>query len=403
MFLISPSETSITESLESFLIRLCQANGFESYRTMALVIRDWMYDNDFEAAGAWPLVLAQANIFHASHSSGFRVRAFKLLDSLFSDSTSSVLERCLLNSATLFSPKISSVSYQNVFIPQLFIRRKGIPVCPECLKENACIPVLWHVEPYQVCHHHQCELISHCPSCNRQLNYVESEQITKCECGYDLCSIEKLHSQSNALKLSQYIAGEKVNGLPDNGLDISERLGIILWFYKRYPNVNSYDANAIVEYFSQWPNVYIDELNAISEHAIDRQIKPFNHTDFNLIFGDILSSCRKLPYRNPEQNIIQQASIDYLIKLVEQNSKSKTSNFADLRLNIIEVSGVLSTSVEQVYRLVEEGYLQLAIRLKIRERLPPFKGAFYLRQVIELRQSQTPLPQSKQITYLPSW
>ncbi|MCG9778804.1 TniQ family protein [Photobacterium damselae] len=402
MFLILPDEVQVNESLESFLIRLYQVNGYDSYRTLAFVVRDWLYDHDNEASGAWPLVLQQANIYHANHSSAFRVRAFKLLDSLFHDASELVLSKCLLNSASFFSPRLSSVAYRNVLIPQSFLRKSSVPICPKCLRESDAIPVFWHFKPYQVCHIHECELVSHCPKCNNPLNYIMDEKISHCRCGYDLTSAEGKEVDDYESCLSKYLAGEDLNDLPQC-FDMSERLGIILWFYHRYKPVPKYDPKAIIEYFSQWPNIYYDELNAISELAVDRQLKSFNHTDFKAIFGDILICCRKLPYREPNKNMILKATINYLIQLVDKNPKNKVANLADVKLNVIEAAAILSTSIEQVYRLIEDGYLKLCIRLKRHSRLSPFQSAFYLRHVIELRQSQLPILGNQHTTYLPTW
>lgn len=402
MFLISPDKATANESLESFLIRLCKANGFESYQTMALVIRDWLQDNDHEAAGSWPLTLSCANIYHANHSSGFRVRAFKLLDELLDTNSPSMLERCLLNTTTAFSPNLASVSQRNIIIPLKFIRTSTIPVCPQCLTEHQYIPQLWHISPYEACHHHKCELITHCPSCNEQLNYLQAERITHCECGYDLRLINTIKAPTINKVISEYIAGKDVDCLPLRA-DMSERFGIILWYQNRYLHSKSDDDSSLISFFEHWPQSFFEELDDLSKTACDKQLKSFNKTDFSVVFGDVLASCQKLPFRTPQQNIVLEAVVDYLISLVEKNPKCKVANLGDLQLNIIETAALLSTSIEQVYRLIEEGYLQLAIKLKLHSRLSPNQGAFYLRQVIELRQSRITPTYSNNMNYLPSW
>ena len=62
------------ESLESYLLRLSQENGFERYALLSGAIRDSLLVQDHEASGAFPLELARVNVFHANRSSGLRVR-----------------------------------------------------------------------------------------------------------------------------------------------------------------------------------------------------------------------------------------------------------------------------------------------------------------------------------------
>ena len=62
------------ESLESYLLRLSQENGFERYALLSGAIRDSLLVQDHEASGAFPLELARVNVFHAQRSSGLKVR-----------------------------------------------------------------------------------------------------------------------------------------------------------------------------------------------------------------------------------------------------------------------------------------------------------------------------------------
>lgn len=54
------------ESLESYLLRLSEANFFERYQQFSFAVQEWLQHNDFEAAGAFPVELARLNIFHAA-------------------------------------------------------------------------------------------------------------------------------------------------------------------------------------------------------------------------------------------------------------------------------------------------------------------------------------------------
>ena len=90
------------ESLESYLLRLSQENGFERYSVFSGSIKSWLRVQDHEAAGAFPLELCRVNVFHASRSSGLRVRALRLIEQLTDQSPSCLLQLALMHSAITF-------------------------------------------------------------------------------------------------------------------------------------------------------------------------------------------------------------------------------------------------------------------------------------------------------------
>ena len=90
------------ESLDSYLLRLSQENGFERYSVFSGSIKSWLREQDHEAAGAFPLELCRVNVFHASRSSGLRVRALRLIEQLTDQSPSCLLQLALMHSAITF-------------------------------------------------------------------------------------------------------------------------------------------------------------------------------------------------------------------------------------------------------------------------------------------------------------
>jgi len=60
----------------------------------------------------------------------------------------------------------------------------------------------------------------------------------------------------------------------------------------------------------------------------------------------------------------------------------------------------LSTTYEQVYRLYQDGILTSGYRQKLKQRVDPNVGVFYLRQVIEYKCS---FGSDRQGMYLSAW
>src|SRR5574344_2437563 len=90
------------ESLESYLLRLSQENGFERYALLSGAIRDSLLVQDHEASGAFPLELARVNVLHAQRSSGLRVRALQLFAQLTDLDPACLLQLSLMHSGLHF-------------------------------------------------------------------------------------------------------------------------------------------------------------------------------------------------------------------------------------------------------------------------------------------------------------
>lgn len=405
MFLITPDRLNSDESLESFMIRLCECNGFESFQLLSGAMWEWLIDNDHQAAGALPRKLSKINLYHAKHSSGFRVRSFELLDSLFKGDARPLMQHALLHSAVTFSPNLTSVFRAGIHIPRCFLRQSYTPVCPACLTEAPYIRQYWHLKPYQNCHRHGVAMVFHCPSCNAVLNYQDTEQIETCDCGFDLRDVVTTVASSEQIAISQLV----VEGEGQNTLSISHWLGALLWFsrYKQpqlaLNTVDEPEFSRAVVFFSRWPNAFVRDLEGVAAQAEMKLVRGFNHTCFSEVFGELLSSSRKLPSSDTQQNFILKAVIDFLEQLVRDNPKTKEANIADLKLTVVEAAALLTTSTEQVYRLYEEGYLHSSVRFKLHSKLSPNDAVFFLRHVVELRMAGMASDYSANDVYLPSW
>ncbi len=97
------------ESLESYLLRLAEANRLESYRLLSDSIKAWLMEHDHDAAGAFPLELSRVSVCHAREASSMRVRALKLVEKLTANHNLPLLQLSLLHSNTRFCGDHSAV------------------------------------------------------------------------------------------------------------------------------------------------------------------------------------------------------------------------------------------------------------------------------------------------------
>lgn len=410
MRLLVRPEPYCDESLESYLLRLSQENGFESFRLFGGSVRDWLLQQDHEAAGAFPLDLFRVNVFHASRSSGLRIRALRLVEQLTDLAPSSLLQLALLHSGLHFGSGHKAVHRAGVDIPLCFIRTRSIPCCPACLNESAYVRQHWYYAPYHACHVHATELLYACPHCGSVLDYTRSESITHCLCGYDLRMAKPAPADRAVVQLAELLCGERFES--DNPLLANEqptvRFGALLWYWLRH--FHSQDdkpqdlrvAEAI-GYFADWPANFHAELRQQVQSALLKQTRLLNHTAFSEVFGSVLGDCRQLPMRDIRTNFILRGLLDYLTSLVFDNPKRRVGNLADILLSAVETAAVLSTSVEQVYRLQQEGYLTPAYRLRRHDGLTAHEPIFHLRQVIEHRLAHGSRGQDPFHCYLPAW
>lgn len=398
------------ESLESYLLRLSQANYFESYQLLSRAVKDWLYEHDEEAFGAFPLQLKTVNVYHTAQSSGFRVRALRLIDRL-SDTELPLLQLALLGSSTRFCFSYSAVYRQGTHIPLCFIRKTGIPICPECLKESEHIPQVWHFSPYTACHKHHMDLIAKCPSCGAVVDYLTSENISECECGFDLKNAPTQKADPTRILLSCLTVGD-LGAFDTTALgqcNQSTRFGALLWYHLEFVGnleqgsaINVECLSGAIEFFNKWPESFHTAMERrLATWEVSRYIE-YNHTPFRKVFGDVLLHSSRLPSKDLSQNIVLRELLTYLSNLVLRHPKSKMANVGDVLLTLSETASMLSTSYEQVERLYQEGFLKLTYRPHQQTTIPPHKPAFRLRNVIELGIARMQTDVSSDV-YLPAW
>lgn len=400
------------ETLESYLLRLSQENGFSSYTEMSTVLKLWMQSQDHDAGGAFPIELSMVNVYHANRSSSFRIRALRLIEHLTEKTPLKLVEQALVHSSAHFGSNIKAVHRNGVDIPKQFLRTHGIPICPHCLQEDTYIRQCWHYQPYTTCHIHHCQLTSHCPECGAELNYLKHESIALCECGFHLCYAECLEPSDEQIKLSQLIAechfDDSTNPLLASQ-NLSLRFGALFWYLNRYKQqqTSNDDIPAVltsaITFFEDWPDNFDAELEQHIKHFYQVQIKKLNQTAFSEVFGSLLADCSHLPMSDLSHNFILKTAIEFFIHQVEVNPKSKKANIGDLLVTPEEAAYLLSTEIEQIYRLYQEGFITLAITPSTKWHISAYLPIFYLRQVMELRLARMHSQNNVYETYLPAW
>ena len=392
-FLFSPKVRAFSdETLESYLLRVVAENFFDSYEQLSLAVRDELHELDFDAHGAFPIVLKRLNVYHAKHNSHFRMRALGLLETLLDLPRFELQKLALLKSDRKFNTSVA-LHRDGIDIPLKFIRYDGtdglcsIPVCPHCLAEDAYIKQNWHLKWANHCSKHRCSLIHNCPECNLPLNYIENESISHCSCGYKLSEatpnatdIKNIEALENLM-----LTPASINNPFFNNTSVSQRFSALLWYQQRYSKPDVFCLNEVIEYFREWPQNFYSELDHLNENAEMKLIDLFNKTKFRYIYGELILSVPRSFQNEGNHHFIGAALMEHLVRLVEQNPKSKKPNVADMLVSVSEASVILSTSHEQVYRLYQDGILKSAFRHKMKQRIDPHAGVFFLRQVIEYK------------------
>jgi len=408
--LVQPQPFS-DESLESYLLRLTEANFLESYRLLSGAVKEWLQEQDHEAGGAFPLDLKIVNIWHARQNSSFRVRALSLFEKLTENEGLPLLALSLRNSAADFCGNYRAVARGGEHIPRCFIRKSSIPVCPLCLSEILYIPQAWHYIPYTACAKHGVDLVRNCPSCGAHISYLDSEVIGHCQCGYDLSLAPVTPADQKSLWLSNLVVRCDLAGHSplEETRSFSIRYAALLYFCI----INDADVNneeeiekmlrEAVGFYTCWPRIFNESLSSDLDLSKAKLVKGYNKTAVSFALGSkVLASdlIRGLPLK---ENFILKEVLSFLSDVVASHPKSNLPNYGDMLLTVKESAALLQTTQEQVYLLFEDGYLLSSSKISSHVRFPPSQPVFFLRQVMELSKAKMPADFGASATYLPHW
>lgn len=180
--LLRTPRPELDESLVGYVVRLTEANYYESIR--------WVTD----LAG-----------LRYSHPMGDWI-------SLNRDATDlSRLEALTGNDRGSFDPLRyglgryeHTVNMGGAGLPASVVKFRRPKMCPACLREANYCRKVWDLLPYTACHVHGVVLLDICPGCGGRISWSRN-MVSRCRCGFDWCGVPKVRASQGALKASQQI------------------------------------------------------------------------------------------------------------------------------------------------------------------------------------------------------
>ena len=403
-----------SESLESYMLRL--ADLYE-YTPRQLIERFHIIldEEGKRFSGALPGNLWQLNIYHANTSSSLRVECLELLAEKMCKGRLPILELAVSRSKTKYAPRHGSLFWQGLDIPRFFIRKGNIPVCPKCFEESAeaYVPFYWHLNLVRSCTLHGCRLVERCPACSQPLNYMKTGNLKGCVCGKEYKSMAVEPAPESISHLAVRVQEEQKkhetttgNLLYDTG-DIHQLFGAILWFYSYVLErgeqrcISDASLTKCISFFNQWPKNLDKLLEVKAETAIILADRRFSETSFQSIFGSLLTTSRRLPDQDLKSNPVLKAIFVYLDSCLHTNNEQSEIGYS--LLNGYEVAALLDTDSEQVARLVDEGKLAAAKKLKSSLTFDPKRPLFPLKAVFNVWLARFQSRLSNRHIYLSRW
>jgi len=367
------------ETLESALLRLCRANHFVHYNDLSIEIRSWLEEHHPTVAGAFPVALDAVNVYHANQSSAKRVQAVQLLEQLVGLPKFSLLDISFKHTNAVDAGKFSEVRYKQITIPKVFLRSTNIPVCMECLKEESYVRFDWHISKVTCCEKHNVKLLNECPACHIPLNYMISEDPTKCVCGQDLLAVSGLEAGVDGWR-----SWNEREQSPNASL--SKQLAVFLILERYFPNL-TFD-----EFVGNANSHIRDHLLKVIDTNLQLATNKVNRLTFAYLTNNFLndvSRIRSLPV------CIQECVSSELIEIAMSSPRSTVANIGDSLVSLREATLITGSSVDDLYRLYENGILTLGRRLRGEGKLESFNPVFRLRDVASIALSYSRLGYSQ--------
>ena len=412
MFLIRP-DPEFDESLESYIIRLAEANRFR-VKKLFPHLGKLLQKQHGNLAGAMATELSRFNLYHANISSSKRYWALHLLSELCCKERISLLEMAVLKTSRNFGEKHTALCWKGLDIPRIFFRSEDIPICPQCLKEKPYIPVFWHISLVKACPKHRTLLIYSCPQCGQKTDYIRNGGTSICACGFDLSSTVVKPADSKLIRLAEQIYGFKPGANGQENLLFRESsteavFGAVLWFRQWVEKksdeellVNEAFLLRCIEFFDDWPSCLISRLDKLTFEGLEYSERSLKGTSFRSIFGALLKVSRYLPDDQLEKNEVLKTVFSFLDQIVFQNGHPYSEISLTL-LDSFEACVVLGVSIRQLARLIEDGLLHPCKQLKDSEEINPATPLFRLKDVFVLWSVAFQSRHSNRNIYLSRW
>ncbi len=369
---------------------------------------------DQKLAGSLPGHLQQLNVYHANTSSALRIECLELLAEKMCKGRLPIMGMAVFRSPTKYASRHSSLYWQGLDIPRFFVRKDSIPICPKCFQESekAFVPFYWHLHLVRVCPLHGCKLIAVCPDCSHDLNYIRDSNLSGCSCGKKYRDMPIESASAPFINIANKIQDKKTEDFSDENLlyklsDPHQIFGAMLWYYSYVPERGSSRCltdetiTGCISFFDQWPKNFNNLMEAKIRTAIMLTDRRFSATSLQSVFGNLLIKSRRLPSKALCFNPVLKAIFAYLDYCI--HTEGEQSEIGYVLLNGFEVAAILDADAEQVARLVDEGKLRSAKRLKNDAVFNPKRPLFPLKNVFNIWLSRFQSRLSNRHIYLSRW
>ncbi|MGF1760847.1 TniQ family protein [Photobacterium sagamiensis] len=369
-------------------------NGYKQSKPFLSALKRYLCNIDELRFESLPTDLTVFNPCYSRQNSASRTHAIRALSHLVFKEPVELQQLTLNRANAKFSPSTTALIRQAELFPRSLLRKTNVPICPKCLAENGYARYWWHFLPYSSCHIHNSELLTQC-MCGHEIDYRHDGLFPHCP----KCKVSYLEQQqstsADVLELSFWLSGAQSSLYPD--VSRSHRWGIAHWWYTQHDlKINVSEFNT---FWSNWPQSLDEELDQQIQNAIEFRVKDLNELTCREVMGAILFNTVLLPNRNFHNNII----FKHVVRYLDEHMLDNNGFIANLRINSIEASLLLATSLDQVASLVEQGLLKPNVRLKSNSTLSIKSYVFYLGDIFCLWLSDFQSETYNRSVYVSRW
>ena len=391
MFLQRPQPHK-DETLESFLIRVANQNGYEDVHRFLLATKRYLQDIDNELFQIFPTDIKLINPYSSKNNSRSRTSALHRFSQMTFNEPTDLLGLAINRTAMKYSSTTALIRGAEV-IPRSLLRAT-VKCCPHCLQEDGVAPYRWHFIGYNCCSRHKNKLIDQC-QCGANYDYRDDGLKGVCHaCNAPLQS-DKGNDHACDLAVSRWLEGDSIAPLPD--LPKSYRWGLIHW----WGQVSDVDfcANTLIKFWENWPNSF----HGMIEHEIQFNLEyaTVKHEQLRVkdLIGRLFFKSIQLPQRNLQHNII----LNELLAYIDQRLWDNQGLLANLKMNAFEIAVFLNCSLDQVASMVEQRLIKPNKRTKPNAPINNRDYIFYLGDIYCLWLAEFQTDEFNRSFYVSRW
>ncbi|QUM76171.1 TniQ family protein [Moritella sp. 24] len=360
------------ESLESFVIRIANKNGYDDVTRFLMAVKRLLQNIDTYKFQTFPTNISLLNPFSSKAHSTARTAALHKLGSLTFNEPVELLGIAINRTSIAYSPSTTGLIRGSEVIPRSLLRKGNIPCCPVCLHENGYASYYWHFTAYEACHTHNVSLIDKC-TCGANYDYRKDGLSGVCNQCCEPLEINQLDPSDNFIMISKWLTGGINPPLPN--IPISYRWGLLHWWEKN-PELKI-KLNDFVHLWHEWPLAFHIHINDKITFSIEHAVVSKSELRVKDVFDTLLFNAIRLPDRSLRHNLI----LRELVQFIDDHLWEQDGLIANLHMNAIEISVFLNCTLEQVASMVEQRLIKPFKRVKPGSPLNVTDYQFYLGDV----------------------